>query len=305
MDIRYDDFDTGEIRMHYAAMGNPANPLILCLHGFPEYWAAWQGVMPLLADRFFVVAPDQRGFGRSSKPSGIEAYRTRHLLADVSALADNLSAEKPFVLFGHDWGSAVAYAYAFRYPKRLKGLVVANGVHPATFQRAIINDPKQRAASQYMSWLRADNAADAMRDDNFARTLNMIAGFSATNWMSEEHKDAYREAWGGEGTMEAMLNWYRASPVVVPAIDTPASDLEGAVPVFDLPDDALQVSIPHLVVWGERDEALRPVCLDGLDRYAADLKVVRFSDAGHWILHEQPAGVVQAVEKWIDDKHLF
>ncbi|MCR9134999.1 MAG: alpha/beta hydrolase [Alphaproteobacteria bacterium] len=305
MDVRYDEFDTGEIRLHYAAMGNPANPLILCLHGFPEYWAAWQSVMPLLADRHFVVAPDQRGFGRSSKPAGVDAYQTRHLLADIAALADHLSAENPFVLFGHDWGSAVAYAYAFRHPDRLKGLVVANGVHPATFQRAIVDDPKQRAASQYMSWLRADNAADAMSADNFSRTLNMIAGFSATDWMSEEDKNAYREAWSGEGTMEAMLNWYRASPVVVPPIDTPASELAGAVPVLDLPDEVLQVRMPHLVVWGERDEALRPVCLDGLDRYAPDLKVVRFSDAGHWILHEQAAGVAQAVDAWIDEKGLY
>lgn len=304
MDIQYDFFDTGSIRLHYAAMGNPGCPLILCLHGFPEYWAGWREIMPLLADRYFVVAPDQRGFGLSSKPADLDAYQTRHLVADVTALADHLSGANPFLLFGHDWGSAVAYAYAFRFPQRLVGLVVANGVHPATFQRAIIEDPEQRAASQYMSRLRADGAAAAMRADNFSRTLNMIAGFSKTDWMNDEDKAAYREAWGGEGTMEAMLNWYRASPVVVPPVGVPASDLQGAVPVFELPDDALRVDVPHLIVWGERDEALRPVCLEGLDRYVPDLTVERIADAGHWILHERPAEVVDAVHRWITDKGL-
>lgn len=305
MDIRYAYFETGDIRLHYAAMGDPARPLVLCLHGFPEYWAGWREVMPLLADRHFVVAPDQRGFGQSSKPSGVDAYQTRHLVADVAALADHLSGGKPFLLFGHDWGSAVAYAYAFRYPQKLKGLVVANGVHPATFQRAIVEDPEQRASSQYMSRLRVDGAAAAMRADNFSRTLNMIAGFSTTDWMSENDRAAYRDAWSGEGTMEAMLNWYRASPVVVPPVDVPASDLVVKVPVLDLPDDALRVDVPHLIVWGERDEALRPVCLDGLDRYVPDLTVERIADAGHWILHERPAEVVRAVRRWVEEKGLF
>jgi pimeloyl-ACP methyl ester carboxylesterase len=302
MDLRQEFFEHGNIRLHYAAMGDPSDPLILCLHGFPEYWGAWQDLMPSLARRFFVVAPDQRGFGRSSKPGGVEAYQTRHLVADVAALADELSASRSFWLFGHDWGSAVAYAYAFRHPHRLNGLVVANGVHPAAFQHAIIHDPEQRAASQYMTRLCTKGAEEMMRADNFSRTLNMIAGFSATGWMTDTIKEAYREAWRGEGTMEAMLNWYRASPVIVPPVDLPASELDGKVPVLDLPADALQVTMPHLVIWGEKDEALRPVCLEGLGQYAPDLTVRRVADAGHWILHEQPAEVASTLEGWIADR---
>lgn len=304
MDIRTDFINTGSIRMHYAAMGDPSAPLMLCLHGFPEYWAAWREVMPLLAERFYVVAPDQRGFGLSSKPSGVDAYQVGYLVADVAALADELCANRKFFLFGHDWGSAVAYAYAFRFPDRLSGLVVANGVHPATFQQAIIDDPEQRAASQYISRLRAEGAAAMMRADNFARTLNMIAGFSETSWLSGNHKDDYLAAWAGEGTMEAMLNWYRASPVVVPTVDVPAAEMTGQVPILDLPADRLQVRVPHLVVWGEKDAALRPVCLEGLNRYAVDLTIDKIADAGHWILHERPSGLAHSVRHWIDGKGL-
>ncbi len=305
MKLSHHMFEHGDVRLHYAAAGDPEAPLLLCLHGFPEYWGAWRDVMPLLAKRFRVVAPDQRGFGRSSKPAGVEAYRTRLLVADMAALADKLSADRPYLLFGHDWGASVAYALAFRNPDRLSGLVIANGVHPATFQRAIIDDPDQRAASQYMSRLRSEGFEARMAEDNYARTLNMIAGFSSDGWMSAATREAYLEAWSGEGAMEAMLNWYRASPVVVPPIDQPASELVGQVPVLELPDEVLQVRVPHLVIWGERDEALRPVCLDRLDRYAKDLTIHRVADAGHWILHERPGEVVAAVDAWVERKALL
>lgn len=304
MQMSHHMFDHGDIRLHYAAMGDPAAPLLLCLHGFPEYWGAWRDVMPLLAKRFRVVAPDQRGFGQSSKPEGVDAYQTRHLSADMVALADELSADRPYLLFGHDWGASVAYAMAFRDVDRLSGLVIANGVHPVPFQRAIIDDPDQRAASQYMSRLRSEGFETRMREDNFARTLNMISGFSADGWMSDAAREAYREAWSGEGTMEAMLNWYRASPVVVPPIDQPASDLAEKVPVLELPEKAMQVKVPHLVIWGERDEALRPICLDGLDQFAQDLTIRRVADAGHWILHERPEDVAAAFDAWVDAKAL-
>ncbi len=305
LDPEHHVFTFGDMHLHYAAMGDADAPLLLCLHGFPEYWGAWRDLMPLLAERFRVVAPDQRGYGKSAKPEGVEAYQTRHLVADMAALANHLSPDRPLLLFGHDWGASVAYAYAFRYPDRLLGLVIANGVHPVTFQRAIIEDPQQRAASQYMSRLREDGFEARMQEDGFARTLNMIEGFSAAGWMGEATRQAYRGAWSGEGTMTAMLNWYRASPVVVPPTDVPVQSLAGKVPVLDLPADAVRVRVPHLVIWGERDEALRPSCLGGLERYAADLTIHKTPAAGHWILHERPGEVAETVVAWATGKALL
>ncbi|WP_419912785.1 alpha/beta fold hydrolase [Hoeflea sp.] len=285
--------------IHYVSAGDPADPLMLCLHGFPEYWGGWRDIMPHLAQKYRVVAPDQRGFGKSFKPEGEAAYQTRHLVADMAALADHLSPDRPFILFGHDWGSAVAYSFAFSLAHRLRALIVANGVHPYCFQKAIIDDPEQRAASQYMTFLRSDRAEAVMRENDFARTMNMISGFSAAGWMSDAVKADYREAWSGEGTMQAMLNWYRSSPVLVPPVEQPASELQGSVPVYAIPKEALRVKVPHLVVWGDADEALRPTCLDGLDRFAADLTINKVAGTGHWILHERPAEVSEIVDEWL------
>jgi pimeloyl-ACP methyl ester carboxylesterase len=106
--MRFETVDVGSARLNVAMTGDPANPLIICLHGFPEYWAGWAAVMERLADRFFVVAPDQRGYNLSSRPAGVEAYRLKHLVQDLAGLADQLSPDRSFVLAGHDWGSSVA-----------------------------------------------------------------------------------------------------------------------------------------------------------------------------------------------------
>lgn len=290
-DFRFGEATNGEVTIRYAAAGDPAAPLILMLHGFPEYWAAWKKVMLRLADRFHVVAPDQRGYNRSSKPQGVEAYRARHLAADVAAVADTLSPGRPFVLAGHDWGASVAYAYAFAHPERLSYLVIANGVHPACFQRAIFDDEGQRRASQYINRLTAADAEQLLSEDGYRRLMRMISGFSRTDWMTGEEADAYRRAWSQPGALTAMLNWYRASPVMVPEPGAPAPHS----PILDIPAEQLSVRVPHLLIWGEADEALRPVCFEGLEEYAPRLTVERVAGAGHWILHEKPDAVAAAI----------
>lgn len=292
--MRFATFENGEIGINYAACGNPAHPLLICLHGFPEYWAAWSGVMLALADAFHVVAPDQRGYNLSSRPPDLTAYRTRELVGDLAALADRLSPDRPFALAGHDWGASIAYAYAFQHPARLTCLVVANGVHPVPFQGAILRDPAQRRASQYISRLKLPAAANWLSADGFSAMFELMAEFSDTGWMRNAQRSAYREAWGRDGAMDAMLDWYRASPLVVPAPDEPAS----TAPILDLPAEALNVACPHLVVWGEEDRALLPSCLAGLDAFAADLTIRRIPGCGHWLLHEKPGEVAAAIRSF-------
>jgi pimeloyl-ACP methyl ester carboxylesterase len=295
MEIRFAFHETERARLHVASAGDPAGPLILFLHGFPEYWAGWRDVMAELAGDFHTVAPDQRGYNLSSKPEGVESYRAKHLVADLASLADSLSPDDPFVLAGHDWGASVAYAYAFAHPHRLSRLIVANGVHPACFQRAIFEDEGQRRASQYMNRLRAPEADLLMVEDGYRRTFRMLAGFSQTDWMTAEAREGYIAAWSPPGAMPAMLNWYRASPIAVPAPGEPAPHS----PLLDVPDEALTVRVPHLVIWGEADEALRPACLQGLERYAPDLTIQRISGAGHWLLHEKPKEVAGAIRSFL------
>lgn len=284
-------FDAGDVTLNVAFAGDRAKPLVVCLHGFPEYWAAWREVMADLARDHFVVVPDQRGYNLSSKPDGVEAYRAKHMVRDLAALADHLSPDRPFVLAGHDWGASVAYGYAFAHPRRLSHLVIANGVHPWCFQNAVHTDAAQRLASQYINILRAPASDTRMVEDGCRRTLRMIEGFSKAGWMTPDIRAGYLEAWARPGAMPAMLNWYRASPIDVPAPDA----VPGPAMVMTLPTEAMAVRIPHLVIWGEADEALRPSCLSGLERFAPDLTIKRVPGAGHWILHEQPTAVASAI----------
>ncbi len=284
--------DAGGIRLHVAHAGDRANPAILFLHGFPEYWAAWRPVMERLAGRYFVVAPDQRGFNLSDRPAEVEAYRTGQLVADALAVADAFFPDREFALAGHDWGASVAYGLAFREPRRVGRLVVANGVHPVCFQRAIFDDPAQRAASQYINRLRAPEADARMAENGYARTLSMIEKFSATGWMTDEARRGYLDAWSRPGAMRGMLNWYRATPLVVPAVGEPAAE----APILSLPPETFAVRMPHLVIWGEDDQALRPSCLEGLEAFAPDLRIERVDGAGHWILHEKPDRVADLMD---------
>lgn len=295
MQFRFERHDAGDVSLNVALLGDHDKPLMICLHGFPEYWAAWAGVMKALAADFFLVAPDQRGFNLSSMPAAEHSYRLRHMVADLASLADSLSPARPFVLAGHDWGASVAYAYAMAYPDRLSHLVIANGVHPVCFQRAILEDEKQQEASQYINRLRAKDAETLLSQDQYRRLLRMIEGFSSVGFMDEAMRSAYREAWSKEGALTGMLNWYRASPLVVPAM----GDKGASAMILEMPEEQFAIRVPHLVMWGEADQALRPSCLQGLERFAPDLTVERVADAGHWILHEQPQRVAQAIRDFV------
>ncbi len=293
MEFRFGSHDTGGARLRFAEAGDAANPLLLCLHGFPEFWIAWRPVMERLADRFHVVAPDQRGYGGSTAPADVDAYRARNLVADIDSLADRLSPGKPFVLAGHDWGASVAYAFAIARPERLTHLIVANGVHPACFQRAIFEDAEQRRASQYINTLRLPDIETRLAEDGYRRLLRMMTEFSEADWMTPQLAAQYRAAWSGPGVLSGMLNWYRASPIEVPEAGRAGAGL------FTDPrhagESALAVRVPHLVCGERPTRRLRPSCLADLADFVPDLTVQRFAGRGHWILHENPDGVAAAI----------
>lgn len=283
------------IALHVAMAGDPGAPAIVCLHGFPEYWAAWREVAENLSRNFFVIVPDQRGYNLSSRPQAVEDYRTAALVADLVALADHLLPGRRFALAGHDWGASVAYAFAMAHPDRLSHLVIANGVHPVCFQRAIIEDAHQRQASQYINRLRAPDAEALLSADGHRRLMRMIEGFSEAVFMNDAMRGAYVEAWSRPGALTAMLNRYRATPLVVPE---PAETVR-TPPILLMPPERFRIAMPHLVLWGEADQALRPVCLEGLDAFAGDLTVERFAGTGHWILHERPMDIAASISDFV------
>jgi epoxide hydrolase 4 len=276
--------------------GDAAAPFVLFLHGFPEFGGAWDDILPRFADCFFAAAPDQRGYGRSSKPVGVEDYRAQHLAADMFALADQLAPGRPIHLVGHDWGASVAYLMAFLQPSRMARLVVLNGVHPVPFQRALINDPEQRASSQYMRFLRRDDAAPLLLAEGCKRTLQFLtSGFGGGRWLTPQREAKYLEAWQQPGAMEGMVSWYKATPLLVPEIgETVTVD-----PIQRMPVEMMRVRMPHLLLWGSEDKALRPASRNGLSEFCDHLTAIDIADADHWIVHQQPDRVVKEIRSFL------
>jgi pimeloyl-ACP methyl ester carboxylesterase len=269
--------------------GDPAAPLVLFLHGFPEYSGAWDEVLPAFATQYHAVAPDQRGYGRSSKPEGIEAYRVKHLVRDVLALGDRLSPGRPFAIVAHDWGGSVAYATAIAAPVRISRLAVINGVHPGPFQRAQIEDEAQRRASSYIHYLRDPRAEERLSANGYEKLVAMLTGFGRPQpWLTPQRRAAYVEAWSVPGALTGMLNWYRASPLLVPQ---PGEAVDPAK-VMKLDPAQLRVRMPHLVIWGMDDPALLPVSRATLPDYCDDLTVRQVAGADHWVVHQKTDAVI-------------
>jgi pimeloyl-ACP methyl ester carboxylesterase len=276
------------------AQGGPADaePIIL-LHGFPESHRTWRHVAPALAEHYRVIAPDQRGFGGSDKPEGVERYKADETIADIFALADAYGIGR-FTLVGHDWGGAIAWGAALKHPERLNRLVIVNAPHPHVFQRTVIEDREQRLASQYIRAFRSpmmEKTIEAMGLDTFfEKSFGAHADLSK---ITAKERQAYLDEWKQEGALTAMLNWYRASELVVPAPDEgeprPAWN-RGPFP---------SVTVPTLVIWGMDDKALLPVQLEGLDVLVDDLAVVKIEEAGHFVPWERPEPVVDAIRSFV------
>jgi pimeloyl-ACP methyl ester carboxylesterase len=285
------------VTLNVGLSGDPALPPVILLHGFPESHRTWREIEPVLCHRFRLIMPDQRGFAGSDKPSEVDAYKPSVLVDDVFALAEALGLER-FSLVGHDWGGAVAWAAALRGDSRLGSLAVVNSPHPLIFQKSLIEDSEQRAASQYITAFRAPGFAAAAerkgRDWFFERTF---AGHVDLSLISPAEKRQYIAQWSQPGAFDAMLNWYRASPLVVPPPGV----------TLPLPDFLLSFSraihVPTLVVWGMRDKALLPVQLEGLDRLVDDLRVVRLPETGHFAPWEAPEQVARALADCLANGH--
>ena len=272
------------------ALAGPADaPPVILLHGFPESHRTWRGIAPLLEDRFRLIMPDQSGFAGSDRPQEVEAYRTNIVVEDVFALADALGVEN-FSIVGHDWGGAIAWAAAIGANPRVERLAILNSPHPVIFQKSLIESTEQRAASQYINAFRVpefEKAIEAMGVETFFEK-----SFSAhvdLKLIPEAEKRQYIAEWSQPGALTAMLNWYRASQLVVPPplVTVPIPEwVLGAFP---------KVRIPTLVVWGMGDKALLPRQLDGMDRLVEDLTIVRLPDAGHFAPWETPETVAQAL----------
>jgi epoxide hydrolase 4 len=269
--------------------------VLLFLHGFPEAAFIWDPLLEHFAARYRCIAPNLRGFAASSAPAEVEAYRAKHLVADIAALIDQLGGQVE-ALVAHDWGGAVAWNIAAQQPQRLRRLVIVNSPHPATFLRGLQQDPEQQAASAYMNFLCRPDAEALLAENDFARLWPFFTNMGAADparpgggWLTEALRQQYRQVW--RAGLSGGCNYYRASPL------RPPTARDSTVMTIRFAPEAVTVRVPTLVVWAENDIALPKSLLDGLEAFVPQMRLVRLADATHWVIHEQPATIAAEIER--------
>jgi len=288
--IRHDYANVNGVRLHYAMTGS--GKLMLFVHGFPEFWYAWKDQLAEFGRDHCAVALDMRGYNLSDKPEAVEQYAIKYLVEDLRALARSLGHER-FILVAHDWGGAVAWALAINHPECVEKLVIVNSPHPAVFARELAENPVQQKASQYMLAFRSRKTEAMLAADNYAALVGIVMGEGLQKGhFTEQDRQAYIAAWSQPGALTGGLNYYRASRVGPPSGDEQARTFEPGARSMD-------VRVPTLVIWGERDVALTPGNLEGLDAYVSDLTIQRIPNGTHWVVHEQPAVVNGYIREFI------
>jgi epoxide hydrolase 4 len=264
--------DLGEVRLHYAEAGE--GPLVVLLHGFPEFWYSWRAQIPALAKAGFrVVAPDMRGYNLSSRPAGVCAYTSDRLAADVAALIEE-RGERSALLAGEDWGAAVAWVTAMNHPHAVQRLAILNLPHPRRLLRAFL-DPRQLARSWYMFFFQLPWLPErAIRARNWAALRRPLERDSHPGAFTEADLRRYVEAWSVPGAITSMVNYYRAA-----FRQTPRAAQRRLRPI----------TAPTLLIFGERDRYLRhqlaepdPADVPNVDR------VVRLPGSSHFVHIDAP-----------------
>ena len=276
------------ITMNVALAGPPQAPPVILLHGFPESHRTWRALVPLLEGDLRLIMPDLRGFGATDKLQHVADYTTETLVADLFALADALGIDR-FALVGHDWGGAIAWAAAIGANPRINRLATVNSPHPALFQKSLIDHPAQRDASQYMTAFRdpgleariARMGLETFFDKSFAPHVDLAT-------IPAEERQQYVDDWGQPGALTAMLNWYRASRILVPA---PGEQAALADWVAQVP----KIRVPVRVIWGLDDNALLPVLLENIGEVGDDVELFPLPHVGHFAPWQAPDAVAAAL----------
>ncbi len=287
------------LKLHYVKEGK-GKKTILFLHGFPEFWYEWKNQLQEFGKDYTAVAYDQRGYNLSSKPEKVEDYAVAKIVADIKAMFDKFGAspKNKGILVAHDWGGAVAWAFAIRHPEYLDKLVIINAPHPGVFARELQTNPAQQKASAYMNFFRSAQAEATLSANNYAALQNAIFKSSTKpEAFTAEDRKMYFDAWSQPGAVTGGLNWYRAANAGPPTPNEPMRETNLAAGF-----DTLTVKVPTLVIWGEKDTALLTGNLEGLDKFVPQLTLKRIPNGSHWVIHEEPELINQYIREFIGRK---
>lgn len=266
--------ETNGVRLHVVEAGPESGPLVVLLHGFPEFWYGWRRQIPALARAGFrVVAPDQRGYGTSDKPAGVAAYAIDALARDAVGLIEACGRERATVV-GHDWGAAVAWWVALVQPQRVERLGILNVPHPAVMRRHLLRNPRQVLRSWYVFAFQPPRLAEwLLAREGFSRLARAVRG-GRRGTCTAEDLARYREARAQPGALTAMVNWYRA------ALRSAGTRLP-----------RLRVGVETLVLWGARDRFLGRELVAPSAALCDEARVVFYEGATHWVQHDEAEAV--------------
>jgi epoxide hydrolase 4 len=267
--------EIADVRLHYVESGD--GPLIVLLHGFPEFWYGWrQQIQPLAAAGFRVVAPDMRGYNLSSKPDGVAAYDTDKLAADVRDLISERGAQSA-LLVGHDWGGTAAWATAMNHPEVVDKLAILNAAHPRKLLQGL-HHPGQLRKSWYFFFFDLPEVPESVVQANQWHFFRHFLHDARPEYTPEE-MDRYIEAWSQPGAATGMINYYRSS------VRTPPKRAEAAL---------LPIKAPTLIIWGQDDGYLGPELAEPDHDDVPNLdRVERLLGASHWVHHDAPDRVTK------------
>ncbi|MCP4787518.1 MAG: alpha/beta hydrolase [Fuerstiella sp.] len=262
---------SGDVKIHYVTAGE--GPLLVMIHGFPDYWYTWREQMPTLAKHFKVVAIDQRGYNRSDQPEGVGNYAMPKLVGDVQAVIGHFERDRAIIV-GHDWGGAVAWSFAMTYPEMTDRLVILNLPHLHGLQRELANNPEQQEASAYARRFQRPDAASKLNAQGL------------TFWVKDENaKTKYVEAFR-RSSFEGMLNYYKAN--------YPREPYQSPM------DDPPMVKCPVLMIHGLKDTALLPGALNDTWQWLEeDLTLVTLPQAGHFVQQDAAPTVTRTISNWL------
>ena len=264
--------ESGDVKIHYVTMGD--GPLLVMIHGFPDYWYTWRAQMPKLAKQFKVVAIDQRGYNKSGQPEGVPSYAMPNLVADVKAVVEHFGQTRATIV-GHDWGGAVAWSFAMSHPEMTERLIILNLPHFKGLRRELANNPAQREASAYARNFQADGAASRLTAEGLAFWVKDPAA-------REKYVEAFKRS-----SMEGMLSYYKAN-YPRPPYDDAAND--------EMP----QVQCSVLMIHGLKDQALLPGALnDTWNWIDKDLTLVTVPEAGHFVQQDAAETVTRTMQSWL------
>jgi pimeloyl-ACP methyl ester carboxylesterase len=280
---------TNGIQLHAIEAGPEDGELVLLLHGFPEFWRGWSKQITPLADAgYLVVAPDQRGYNLSEKPSDVASYHIDILANDIIGILQAYNRKQAFIV-GHDWGAAVAWHISTYYPDTVKKLVILNVPHPAIIIFFLRRSIKQLLKSWYIFFFQIPSVPEwVLSRNNYQAIRKMMLASSNPGTFIEQDLAYYKEAWGQHGALTAMLNWYRA------AFRSAVRNLSKA---RKMPD--VRVRVPTLMLWGAKDIALSNELVQPSIGLCDDGRVVYYEDATHWVQHDQASQITQDILDFI------